>query len=92
MKVKRFLIIVFALIILSLSLLPASAAEAEQAENTTVQVVISDPGTVPATTEPATEPYYDVTQISKSGFIVVVGMLSIIVGMMSAKAFSFWKW
>lgn len=92
MKVKRFLIIVFSLIILSLSLLPASAAEAEQAENTTVQVVISEPSTVPVTAAPAAGSDYDDTQISKYGFIVVVGILSMIVGMMSAKAFSFWKW
>lgn len=182
MKVKRFLSIVFALIILSLSLLPASAAEAEQSENTitvyfdntltqwdtvvlyqwsqgTSCIVLSpvsgsdnvysavidksitdglfkninsisdwdlksldqklqdgqifvptsidnnvvngswqvfipptEPSTVPIITDPITQPDYDVTQISKYGFIVVVGMLSIIVGMMSAKAFSFWKW
>lgn len=183
MKVKRFLSIVFALFILSISLLPVSAAEVEQSENTvtvyfdnsltqwdtvvlyqwtkgTSCILLSPvPGcdnvysavidasitdilfkninsisswdfktddlkclagkifvptsidnklvlgswqdfnlpTEPATEEPTTEPatvpdYTYVTQISKYGFVSVVGILSIIVGMMSAKAFSFWKW
>ena len=90
MKAKYFFIVVLSIIILCFSLLPASASE--QAENTTVQVVISEPATVPVTADPASGSDYDVTQISKYGFIVVVGILSIIVGMMSAKAFSFWKW